>query len=159
MTTQEIYQAAAAIEGMAQDLYERLARRYEGEPWLRDLFAELAHEEAQHALRIRLLGRQAAQDPARFRVDVRAEADVATLAVDFAAMADEFATSDFQGDLAELLDRVSQMERRLSVLHADHLARDADDATRALFQSMAQQDARHLAMLEDAARARGVPSR
>ncbi len=152
MTIHEIYQAAAAIEGMAQDLYERLAQRYSAEPLLHDLFADLAREEAQHALRIRLLGRQAAQDPARFRVDAHAEADVAALAVEFAAMADEFAANDYHGDLVDLLDRVSEMERRLAVLHADQLARDADAETRALFQSMADQDSRHYSILESAAR-------
>ncbi len=152
MTVQEIFQAAAAIEGMTQELYDRLAERFHDDPVLRDLFSELAREEAQHALRIRLLGRQAAREPWRYRIDEQAQVNVASMAVEVAAMADELISDGYHGDVAALLLRIGDMERRLSVLHADELARDADPEARSIFRLLAQQDSHHLAMLEDVAR-------
>ncbi len=153
MTVQEIFQAAAAIEGLTQDLYDRLAERFRDDPILRDLFSELAREEAQHALRVRLLGRQAAREPWRYRIDEQAQANVASMAVEVAAMADELASDGYRGDVETLLLRIGEMERRLSVLHADELARDADPEARSIFRLLAQQDSHHLALLEDAASA------
>ena len=61
---------------MAKDLYAELAVTFGRQPFLREMFERLAVEEAQHAMRIRLLERHHGRAPwneellERFQVEI-----------------------------------------------------------------------------------------
>jgi rubrerythrin len=146
-TTAQCFRSAERVEMLAQELYAALAEAFADRPALRDLFRRLSAEEAQHALRIRLLekhGGKAAWAPEELGTlcdDLRAMAE------EVASMKAEFGRPGGPPPADVVLRRVSGMERTFGALHAEELARSAEPEVRALFESLARQDAAHLALL------------
>jgi rubrerythrin len=136
MTSYECFQGAARIESLAKEMYAGLAEKFAGRPYLRHLFTQLSAEEEQHALRIS--GR------------------LGVMAAEIESMKAEFAKKDSAIDAGEIMRQVVDLERRFGAIHAQELARCADPEVQVLFAALAQQDARHQALIESA-RTTGEP--
>jgi rubrerythrin len=150
VSSYECFRDAARIETLAQELYARLAAIFEGRPYLRHLFAQLAVEEGQHAMRIALLARHQGRSPWAAEAMDRISADLGDMAREIEAMKAEFAKAGSANDPGEVLRRVVEMERRFGSIHAEELSHSADPAVQKLFTSLAEQDARHRAIIESA---------
>jgi rubrerythrin len=150
VTTYECFQAAARIETLAQELYARLAAIFDGRPYLRHLFAQLAVEEGQHAMRIALLARHQGRSPWAAEALDRISASLGDMAREIEAMKAEFARAGSANDPVEVLRRVVEMERRFGSIHAEELSHSANPDVHELFTSLAEQDARHRAIIESA---------
>ena len=151
MNASECLRAAARIESMAQDLYGELAVAFAHHPHLREMFERLASEEAQHAMRIRLLERHHGRAP-------WSEAELQHFKVELDAMLAEIeAVRKLAGSaiggrrVGGLLRRLTEMESRFASIHAEELAKSASPEVRKLFASLAAQDARQSEMLQKAA--------
>ncbi len=142
-TAAQCLSAAIRIETLAQDLYAGLAVTYQHQPFLRDLFERLAAEEAQHAMRIRLLERHlggatwAPQDLARISGDLDA------MAAEMTAMKEGFRALAPGADARGVLTRLAKLETRFGSVHAEELARSANPEVHKLFAALATQDGRH----------------
>jgi rubrerythrin len=150
VSNHECFQAAARIETLAQELYTRLASIFDGRPYLRHLFAQLAVEEGQHAMRIALLARHQGRSPWATEAVARISADLGDMAREIEAMNAEYAKAGSAKDPGEVLRRVVEMERRFGSIHAEELSVSADPEVHKLFSSLAEQDARHRALIESA---------
>jgi rubrerythrin len=150
VTSHQCFQAAERIETLAQELYTRLAEAFGGRPYLRHLFAQLAVEEGQHAMRISLLARHQGRSPWAAEAVDRVSASLGDMAGEIEAMKAEFARAGSAIDPGEVLRRVVELERRFGSIHAEELCRTADPDVRKLFTSLAEQDARHRAIIESA---------
>ncbi|MGA8891538.1 MAG: hypothetical protein WB493_08215 [Anaeromyxobacteraceae bacterium] len=147
LTTAQCFRSAERVERLAQELYAALSEAFAARPALRDLFRRLSAEEAQHAMRIRLLERHGGKA-------AWAPETVGTLCDDLRDMADEVAGMKAEFGRPggppppdEVLKRVAAMERSFGALHAEELARSAEPDVQALFESLARQDAAHLALI------------
>ena len=149
-TTAQCIRAAERVEMLAAELYESLAVAFAQAPWLRQLFEDLAGEERQHAMRIRLLERHqgasgwlpGAMEPICRDLDAMAEELESARAL--------FRLPGALRSPTAVLERVGAIERRFGTLHAEELARDASPEVARLFLSLASQDERHRKMLEQA---------
>ena len=72
------------------------------------------------------------------------------------SMKAEFARKDSASDPGEIMRQVVDLERRFGAIHAQELAKCADPEVQVLFAALAQQDARHQALIESA-RTKGEP--
>jgi rubrerythrin len=149
-STYECFQRAARIETLAQELYAGLAETYVGRPHLRDLFAQLAEEERQHALRIWLLARHQGNSPWAAEAVGKIVAGLSDMAVELESMRDDFEKGGEVPDPGAVLARIVDVERRFGFIHADQMARTGDAAVSGLFTALASQDARHQALIEGA---------
>lgn len=150
MNASQILRSAARIESMAQDLYAELAVTFTHQPFLREMFELLAREEAQHAMRIRLLDRHHGRAP-------WSEEDLERFQVELDGMAQEIeAVRVLAGaavgtrNVGGLLRRLTAMETRFGSIHAEELARSAAPEVQKLFATLAAQDAKHSEMIEKA---------
>jgi rubrerythrin len=148
MRTHECPKQAARIEQLAKELYAGLAETFSGRPYLRHLFAQLSAEEEQHALRIVLLARHQGKAPWAADAAARISAGLDAMAGEIEAMKSDFAKAG--NDPGEVLQRVVELERRFGTIHAEQLARSAEPEVAKLSSSLAQQDARHRALIEGA---------
>jgi rubrerythrin len=146
----ECLRAAARIESLAKELYAELSVAFTHQPFLRELFEKLAIEEAQHAMRIRLLERHHGRRP-------WSEERLQAFAVELREMTAEveavrtLARSAAGGrNVGTLLRRLTAMEARFGSIHAEELARSAAPEVQKLFASLAKQDAKHSEMLRKA---------
>jgi rubrerythrin len=150
MNASQILRSAARIESMAQDLYAELAVTFAHQPFLREMFEMLAREEAQHAMRIRLLDRHHGRAPwhedelARFRVELDA------MVKEIEAVRELASAAVGTRNVGGLLRRLTAMESRFGSIHAEEFARNAAPEVQELFASLASQDARHSEMIEKA---------
>lgn len=149
-TTAQCIRAAERVEMLAAELYESLAVSFAEAPWLRELFAGLAAEERQHAMRIRLLERHQG-------VNAWLPEALGPICRDLDAMAEELESTRARlrlpGALRSptvVLERVCDIERRFGTLHAEELCRSASPEVVRLFRSLALQDERHRRLLDEA---------
>jgi len=142
-TAMQILGAATRIESQAQDIYADLAATFEHQPFLRDLFRQLAAEEGQHAMRIRLLDRHAGKAPWPSGVLERIGADLDALSTEITEKQASFRKLHAASDAREVLQSLAEMEVRFGSVHAEELARSGDLEVRKLFGALAQQDDRH----------------
>ena len=149
-TASQCLGSAIRIECLAQDLYTGLAGTFLHQPWLRELFERLAAEEAQHAMRIRLLDRHQGKSPWSQEMVDRVSADLDAMATEIAAMGASFRSLPPGADARPVLRRLAEMELRFGSVHAEELARSAEPEIRRLFTVLAGQDARHRQFIEDA---------
>jgi rubrerythrin len=156
MTSYECFQGAARIESLAKEMYAGLAEKFAGRPYLRHLFTQLSAEEEQHALRILLLARHQGKAPWTADALERISGRLGVMAAEIESMKAEFARKDSAVDPGEIMRQVVDLERRFGAIHAQELARCADPEVQVLFAALAQQDARHQALIESA-RTTGEP--
>jgi hypothetical protein len=147
MTAERCFRSAERVEMLAQELYAGLADAFAARPPLRDLFRRLAAEEAQHALRIRLLERHRGKAPWAPEVVGAICADLDGMTAEITAMKADLGRPGEPPPADEVLRRVAAMERRFGRLHAEELARSAEPEVRVLFESLARQDATHQALI------------
>jgi rubrerythrin len=144
----EFFKLAQQIEDLSRSIYLALADHDATPPGLRDLFLGLAAEEEEHGRRLQLLATsQRGSNWANQIVEVAA-AGAQTAALQYEAFLVEAKTQRRPGDLMKIIDRLVQMEERLSFVHAEELAQGAGSGAVRLFQSMAKQDRRHQKLLE-----------
>ena len=152
-TAMQILGAATRIESVAQDIYANLATTFDHQPFLKELFGQLAIEEGQHAMRIRLLDRHAGKAPWPSGVLERIGADLDALSAEIAEKKVSFRKLHAASDAREVLQSLAEMEVRFGSVHAEELASSGDPEVQKLFGSLAQQDDRHRELI---ARALGV---
>jgi rubrerythrin len=142
-TVMQILGAATRIESQAQDIYKGLAATFEHQPFLKELFGQLAAEEGQHAMRIRLLDRHGGK--ASWPADrlERIGSDLDALSAEIAEKQVAFGRLHAASDAREVLRSLAEMELRFGSVHAEELARSGDPAVEKLFGALAQQDDRH----------------
>jgi rubrerythrin len=140
--------SAIRIECLAQELYEGLASAFQHQPYLRELFEELAAEEGQHAMRIRLLERHQGKAPWPQETIDRVSAELDAVATEIAAMQASFRTVSLAADARPVLRRLAEMELRFGSVHAEQLARSAEPEIQKLFAALADQDARHRELIQ-----------
>ena len=150
MTTYECFQGAARIESLAQEMYAGLAEKFTESPYLRQLFAQLSAEEGQHALRLWLLARHQGRSPWAAEAVAGISGSLGDMAAEITSMKADFSRPEQVADPGEVLRRIVDMERRFGLIHAERLAQSADPEVAALFSVLAEQDARHRALIEGA---------
>jgi len=147
LTTAQCFRSAERVEMLAQELYAALAEAFSARPALRDLFRRLSAEEAQHALRIRLLEKHRGKAAWAPEMVGSICDDLQGMTAEIAAMKAEFGQPGGPPPADVVLRRVAAMERGFGTLHAEELARSAEPEVRALFESLALQDATHQALI------------
>ena len=150
MNASQILRSAARIESMAKDLYAELAVTFVHQPFLREMFERLAVEEAQHAMRIRLLERHHGRTPWSEEILERVQVELEGLASELEAVRKLARSSVGTRNVPALLRRLTKMESRFGSIHAEELAKSASPEVRKLFASLAAQDARHSEMIQKA---------
>lgn len=150
MNASECLRAAARIESLARDLYAELSGIFTHQPFLRDLFEKLAVEEAQHAMRIRLLERQHGRRPWSEEKLRELETELREMTAEVEAVRKLARSAAGGRDAGALLRRLTAMEARFGAIHAEELARSAAPEVQRLFASLAKQDAKHSEMLRKA---------
>jgi rubrerythrin len=138
---------AEEIERLAQRLYLSLAARFAAEPDAAALFAGLAAEEEQHALRVSLMRESYGQNPARYgplKLDTtamtRAKAEGAALLV-------MLETPETHLGLDQAMRLAAALEEKFANAHADQLAAQSDPTLREFFEVFVAQDRAHAALL------------
>jgi rubrerythrin len=154
-TTSEFLAAAERMEAVAQRLYEDLAAAHAGQTGLHQLFRRLAAEEAQHAMRIRLLQRHRGSSAWPRGALERFGREVDLVVAEMEAIRGELGKAPPGGDVTDLLRRLATMEDRFRSVHAQDLARHAGPEAEKLFSTLALQDSAHRVLLQ-AALDRGV---
>lgn len=142
--------AATRIESLAQELYAGLATTFQHQPYLRDLFSQLAAEEGQHAMRIRLLERHQGRAPWPPDAIDRISADLDAVGEELVAMKASFRTLSPAADARTVLRHLAGMEERFGSIHAEELARSSEPDVQNLFAALAQQDVRHRELIQRA---------
>lgn len=155
-TVTQILGAATRIESLAQEIYSGLAITFEHQPFLKELFAQLAAEEGQHAMRIRLLERHAGKAPWPAGELERIGSDLEALAAEIAEKQASFRKLHAGSDARGVLRSLADMELRFGSVHAEELARSGDPAVQKLFVALAQQDDRHRELITRAFGSAGV---
>ncbi len=151
----QILGAATRIESVAQDIYANLATTFDNQPFLKELFGQLAIEEGQHAMRIRLLDRHAGKAPWPVEKLERIGSDLDALAAELTEKQVSFRKLHARSDARDVLRSLADMELRFGSVHAEELARSGDPEVQKLFEALAQQDDRHRELI---ARALGIAS-
>jgi rubrerythrin len=154
-TTSGFLAAAERMETVANRLYEDLAVAYAGQPDLHQLFRRLAAEEAQHAMRIRLLQRHRGNSAWPRDVVERFGRDVDLVVTEMEAIRTELGMSRPPEDATDLLRRLATLEDRSRSVHAQDLARHAGPEVESLFSTLALQDSAHGVLIQ-AALDRGI---
>ena len=141
---------AIRIECLAQELYAGLAAAFLHQPYLRELFERLAAEEGQHAMRLRLLERHQGKAPWPQETIDRVSADLDAVAAELIAMQESYRALSHAADARPVLRRLAEMEERFGSVHAEQLARSAEPDVQKLFAALAEQDARHRELIQNA---------
>jgi rubrerythrin len=149
-TAMQCLGSAIRIESLAQELYAGLAATFEHQPYLRELFTQLAAEEGQHAMRIRLLERHQGRAPWPQETIERISADLDAVQEEMAAMKASFRMLSAAADARPVLRRLADMEERFGSIHAEELARSSEPAIQKLFGALSTQDARHQELIQKA---------
>jgi len=147
--------AAEHMEAVAHQLYEELAVAYAGQLELHQLFQRLAAEEAQHAMRIRLLQRHGGGAAWPRDVAERFGSEVHLIVAEMESIRRELRMTPPPDDATDLLRRLAAMEDRSRSVHAPDLARHAGPEAEKLFSTLALQDSAHRVLIQ-AALDRGV---
>ncbi len=150
MNASECLRAAARIESMAKDLYAELAITFAQHPFLAELFERLAQEEAQHAMRIRLLERHHGRAPWSEEMLERFQVELDGMQSEIDSVRRLARSAVGPRNVRALLRRLKQMEARFGSIHAEELAKSAAPAVQKLFAALATQDARHSEMIRKA---------
>jgi len=138
-TAMQCLGAATRIESLAQELYSGLATTFQHQPYLRELFTQLAAEEGQHAMRIRLLERHQGKAPWPQETIDRVSADLDAVQEQMTAMKESFRMLSLVADARPVLRHL-----------AEELARSSEPEIQKLFGSLAQQDSRHRELIQKA---------
>jgi rubrerythrin len=152
LTYYEFFKRAEQVELLSRQVYQALADHPATPPGVRELFSGLADEEEEHARRIQLLATTLRGSSWSNQIVKQSEGGIEAAAREYEALLVEVTTRRQPGDLMRLLDRLVQMEDRLSFVHAEELAAGAGPAAARLFEAMAKQDRRHRKLLERARR-------
>jgi rubrerythrin len=157
VTYYDFFKLAQRIEDLSRSIYLALADHDATPPGVRDLFLGLADEEEEHGRRLQLLATSQRGSKWANQIVEVAAAGVQAAALEYEAFLAEAMTRRRPGDLMKLIDRLVQMEERLSFVHAEELAQGAGPEAARLFQSMAKQDRRHQKLLEKVRREQPAP--
>jgi len=139
----QLLNKAEQLEKLAAELYRALAKHFHLEADAKCLFEQLASEELQHALRIRMLDQQAWHDRKVFGERPPVVEGLDRLQQQAASLLQ--AAASWAHDFPETLGLMSQFEDELAVAHAELLARAADARLRGLFEALSAQDLAHKA--------------
>jgi len=154
-TAMQILGAAVRIESLAQDIYANLATTFDHQPFLKELFGQLAIEEGQHAMRIRLLDRHAGKAPWPVEKLERIGSDLDALSAELTRKQASFRKLHAASDAREVLRSMAEMEARFGSVHAEELARSGSPEVQKLFGALAVQDDRHRELIARAIGAAG----
>lgn len=144
-TTWQLLERAEQVEVASARLYGALARRFRDAPEIRALFARLELEEQQHASRIRLLAAHYRND-SKLPLEARPDELEACLAEAARALS-EIEAGRWPAELAEVRERLRDLEARLSKAHAELISKGAPAPLRSFFETLALQDEEHARLL------------
>jgi rubrerythrin len=141
------FDRAEAVEHAAARLYRQLAQRFDQQSDIAKTFRELAGEEDQHALRVRMLRDRYSQKPsAAGEITLDCDA-IEGLLAEAALLEELFAREPFTISVEEATRFMMQIEDRFSEAHAHAMASTSSPEVRAFFEMLAKQDAAHARVL------------
>lgn len=141
------FDKAEAVERAAARLYRQLARRFDRASATAKTFLELAAEEDQHALRVRMLRDRYSQKPSASG-DIALDLPAMEAILAEAALLEElFAREPFTISIEEATRFMVQIEDRFSEAHAHAMASTSSPEIRAFFEMLSKQDAAHARVL------------
>lgn len=143
----EQFRAAERLETLAGVLYRLIAARLPAGSKAAAVFTQLAAEEDQHALRIRMLRQQYQARPKAFQEPLLDLAEVNRLITEAEALQLCFANSE-TCSLEDARRFMVEQEKRFAVAHAQVLAATQDAAAAAFFRELARMDQMHARQLE-----------
>ncbi len=149
MKVRECLDRAVRLELQAKKVYETLALRHADAPDLRQVFLSLALEEEHHADRLRALGRHMTEPELAREVPPELRVAMQEMAADL----DGILAQDEAGGAGEpagVLARVTELERRHVVVHAENLCQLFAPSMEGLFAALARHDSQHRRLLESA---------
>ncbi|MEI7706394.1 MAG: hypothetical protein WCK73_17550 [Deltaproteobacteria bacterium] len=152
----DVIQAAGRMEAAARSLYIALASHPPYEPYLQELFLQLAAEEAEHVL---LLGALPLREDVRLwpdEVAVRFTAELDAMSAEIDATRSELLRESDSLRPGRIVQRLGEMEARFHCFHAVKLATSADLVVNRLFASLALQDQSHRDLLQKARKRLGA---
>jgi hypothetical protein len=157
LNIQECVQTAARIQILLRDLHTGLARCFATNRTLRENFLDLAREEAQRALDIRLLVLDRRGVPWSDEAIDTIRQDLVSVVAVLSAMAGELHRDSGSFSPVSVLRRIIHVERRRNAIHAGSLSRCADPELRRFFSSLTRRDRRVEQLLEQALRSQVAP--
>jgi rubrerythrin len=138
---------ACQVEELAETLYRGLARKFgDGGP-IAAVFNQLADEEAQHGLRIRMLRSQVSKRPMDFRGELGLSG-LEALLEEARTLEQLFRSPDFRPTSAEAKQFMIELEHRFYEAHAQVMLRSENQALREFFAALARQDQAHAKLLD-----------
>lgn len=137
---------AEELEQAARRLYLQLAGRLGASPSTAETLRALADEEAQHALRLRMLRDRYARQPSIVEGVTLDLAEMDAILSEVAVLEEFFAREPFAMSVKEAACFMIQLEERFAAAHA-HAMINTSDELRDFFQSLAKQDVAHARVL------------
>jgi rubrerythrin len=144
-------ETAERIERLSEELYRTFARALADYEGLKAAFEQLAGDEAEHVECLRMLVQARRGHPSADR-EIAVDTDRLDLMIGEMRMAiDLVRASSDPGSIARLVRWALDMEREVGAIHADKLALEVCPEIGDLLTLLAEQDATHVARLEQIA--------
>ena len=141
------FDKAEQVERAAGSLYRQLAERFRGKSEVAKTLEELASEEDQHALRVRMLRDRYAKRPGDFD-DVALDLEaMEALLTEAATLAELFSREPFDLSVDEARRFMIRLEERFAEAHAQAMASAASDDLRTFFEALSRGDTAHARLL------------
>jgi rubrerythrin len=144
-------ETAERLERLSEELYRTFARTLADYDGLKAAFEELAGDEAEHVECLRMLVNACRQNPPE-DADLPLSVDRLDLIVAELQMAIELVRGSTEPSaIARMVRWALEMERQVEAIHADKLVADVYPELGELLTMLAQDDATHVARLEQIA--------
>jgi rubrerythrin len=146
-STYRLFELAEGLEVLAASIYRAAAEAFSWDATARALFIGLAHEEEQHASRVRLLAARYRGDPRLVPAGVADLGELEALQAEGEAILAAIRAGEWGRDLARAREKLAALEWRFQRAHAQSLARHSNPALREFFDQLAGQDEAHWKLL------------
>lgn len=141
------FDKAEQVERVAGQLYRQLAERFAAEPATARTLRQLADEEDQHALRVRMLRDRYAKRPSAFESVPLDLALMDELLAEAELLRQLFAKEPFSISVSEAREFMIQLEQRFASAHAQAMAEAATSELRGFFEALTRGDTAHAKLL------------
>lgn len=137
---------AQSLEEKSAAVYRAAAERFAAEPRWSRLFARLAEEETQHALRVQMLSSRLNQDRAALRDARLQDKEIDELLAAGDTLLRKISSPN-DLSLPEVLSMLRAMEERFDAVHAHMILTSGDPGLIKFFTQLAAQDRAHAELL------------
>jgi rubrerythrin len=141
------FDKAEQVERVAAKLYRQLAERFSATKATADTLSQLAAEEDQHAMRVRMLRDRYAKHPSAFEEVPLDLALMDELLAEAELLAQLFAREPFTLTVAEAREFMIKLEQRFASAHAQSMAVSATTELSTFFEALAKGDREHAKLL------------